>query len=135
MSNKKGFTLVELLVVIAIIGMLGSIILVQIEQSRAKARDAQREKDVKTIQDALAIYVVNAKVYPTGNNVEVTGSDAFSQTLKSADAITKTPHDPLGSGNYKYIYNSADGSTYTITYWLETSTVQGKEAGQHTASP
>lgn len=134
-ATKSGFTLVELLVVIAIITLLGSTILLQVEKARAKARDAQREKDIKTLQDSLALYVINNKVFPIAGNMALTGADTVSQELVNKEALPKVPIDPLHTGNYQYIYNSSDGSTYTLTYYLETDSVLGKSLGIQTASP
>lgn len=132
---KTGFSIVELLVVIAIIGLLASVALVQIEKARAKARDAQREKNVKVIQDALAIYVAGAQNYPMGENVALDGSDAVSLSLINRESISKIPRDPINTGNYRYIYNSTDGSSYAITYYFETDTIPGKNIGVNIVSP
>lgn len=126
----------ELLVVTAIISLIGSAIFVQVEQARSKARDAQRERDVKTLQGALAIYVVNNRTYPVSDPpVALIGSDSVSQELLNKDALPKIPADPFNYSNYRYIYASVDGSTYLITYYLETNTITGKPAGEHTAAP
>ncbi|MDP3710373.1 MAG: prepilin-type N-terminal cleavage/methylation domain-containing protein [bacterium] len=135
LSKNLGFSIVELLVVIAIIGLLASVAFVQIEKARAKARDAQREKNVKVIQDAMAIYVAGAQNYPLGENVVLTGTDAVSQAIINRDAISKIPQDPINSGNYRYFYNSVDGSSYVIIYYLETDTISGKNIGVNTAAP
>lgn len=133
---SRGFTLGELLIVIAIIGMLAAGIVTQLASSRARARDATREKSVKTLQDAFELYYTNQRLFPiTASPVTLTGADAISLLLESRDAIHSMPRDPLNSGNYIYVYNSPDGTTYTITYYLETNTIPGKAAGVQTASP
>ncbi|MCR4311016.1 MAG: type II secretion system GspH family protein [Candidatus Taylorbacteria bacterium] len=64
-SQRKGFTLIELLVVIAIIGILSSIVLVNLNGSRQKARDVKRISDVKSIELALQLFLdANGGVYP-----------------------------------------------------------------------
>lgn len=61
---NNGFTLVELLVVIAIIGLLASVILVAVNTSRIKARDAKRLTDLAQITKALEIYYSQNGTYP-----------------------------------------------------------------------
>lgn len=55
-ENLFGFTLIELLVVIAIIGVLASVVLASVNTARAKARDARRKSDLRTIRLALEFY-------------------------------------------------------------------------------
>lgn len=63
-KDKLGFTLIELLVVIAIIGLLASIVLVSLNSSRIKARDARRSADLRQIKNALELYMQDKNYYP-----------------------------------------------------------------------
>jgi len=132
--TKKGFTIVELLIVISIIALIGSLIFVQLQQARARARDAEREQEIKALQNALAIYVVNNKVYPVYSG-SFTGTDIASNALLTGDTINQIPFDPFNNGSYQYVYNSTDGSTYIITYYLETDSIPGKNMGMQTTRP
>ncbi|MCX6813628.1 MAG: prepilin-type N-terminal cleavage/methylation domain-containing protein, partial [Candidatus Azambacteria bacterium] len=57
LKNKKlkqgGFTLLELLVVISIIGLLASILVVNLTSARRRARDVKRVADVRNLQIAV----------------------------------------------------------------------------------
>jgi len=55
-NNVPGFTLIELLVVISIIGLLSTLAVVSLNNSRAKARDARRVSDLKAVSTALEVY-------------------------------------------------------------------------------
>jgi len=132
--SNKGFTIIELLVVIAIFTFLVSLIFVQFQMTKTRARDAEREKEIKTIQNALAIYVTSTRSYPIYSGA-ITGSDPVSVALLTTGSIEQIPFDPLNTGNFVYRYDSADGTTYTLTYWLETNSIPGKSAGRQTATP
>ena len=134
--KKNGLTLVELLIVITIIGLLASILTINVGRLRARTRDSQRVADVKTVQQGLAFYFFrseNAGSYPIGD-VDITGSDSVSQELRANGAMSAIPIDPLNDGDYVYHYCSlaactgeaSDGISYYIEYYLETSAIQGK---------
>jgi prepilin-type N-terminal cleavage/methylation domain-containing protein len=55
-KKTAGFTMVELMVVITIIGLLASVVLASLTDTRARARDAQRVQMVKELQKALELY-------------------------------------------------------------------------------
>jgi prepilin-type N-terminal cleavage/methylation domain-containing protein len=62
--RRRGFTLIELLVVIAIIGILAAMVTVSVTSARAKARDARRLADVKTLKNAIDQYYLQNGKYP-----------------------------------------------------------------------
>lgn len=65
-KRLNGFTLIEILVVISIIGILVSLSLFGIQNSRKSARDAKRKSDIESIRSALEMYKADNGVYPDG---------------------------------------------------------------------
>ena len=55
--SEKGFTLIELLVTIAIIGVLSSVLLVNLSGFRVRTRDVQRKRDLRTLQTLSLIHI------------------------------------------------------------------------------
>ena len=65
MKNQfKGFTLIELLVVIGIIGLLATIITMNVQSARQKARCGKRRADIVSLQAPLEAYYDVNKAYP-----------------------------------------------------------------------
>jgi type II secretion system protein G len=143
---RKGFTLIEILVVLAIIGLLASIVIVRANTTRARARDAERVSEIKSLQNALELYFTNNNGFPiTSSAVILDGQDGANNSVEtdliSARTIPAIPSDPNNSGNfqYRYLQNDANnGATYEIQYYLETDSILGKdgeEAGSNGGTP
>lgn len=120
-NKSKGFTLLELLVVIGIIGLLSSIIVVNLTGARKKARDVKRVADIRTIQTALESYYGKNGGYPTG----------IGDMVGSAKELPARPVDPTGASCadagansdacYFYAYHTPTGASSPQSYHIGTS--------------
>jgi len=110
-----------------IIGILASLMYINISRIRAKNRDAQRLMRVNEIAKAINIYYTSTQIYPVYNG-NITSSDDMSLALETAGAMSDVPVDPINSAPYVFGYQS-DGSDFTISFCLETDTIQGYSQG------
>lgn len=137
-KKNLGFTLIELLVVVAVIGLLAAIVLFNIEGVKKKSRDTRRVGDIKSIQEAIAMYNNNHQFYPVYDGY-ITGNDDMSNALADDLLISKVPADPINREIegvlYKYYYQSLQGDTYVIEYYLETDSIHDKLQGLNTVGP
>jgi len=136
-KGEKGFSLIELLVVIAIIGLLTAGVLAGINVVREKARDTRRIQDVNEIKKALSIYLISDNAFPIAlTSTTLTGEDPISLALIGAGAFSTIPLDPLNpTYTYDYISN-ADGTSYTLSFCLETDSIPNYSEGcGNTISP
>ncbi len=109
LKSEKGFTLIELLVVIAIIGILATLVLLQLGTARSRARDAKRIADVSQLRAAIELYYEdNGGVYP---------GDFYASKIL-AKYLTNTPVDPLNS-SLGYGYKTKDANKYSYQIWTE----------------
>ena len=92
LASSKGFTLVELLVVIAIIGVLATLILLQLGVARQKARDARRVADINQVRSALELYFDDVGNYPVDTSLE---NDIGPTAVVNNRYLTVFPFDPL----------------------------------------
>lgn len=118
LKNQKGFTLIELLVVIAIIGILATLVLLQLGTARSRARDAKRIADVSQLRAAIELYYEdNNGAYP---------SDISSTNLSKY--LTNIPVDPLNS-SLTYGYKTKDANKYSYQVWTELEQKAGGALG------
>jgi general secretion pathway protein G len=143
-QKSKGFTLIELLVVVAIIGVLATIVLSSLSDARARARDANRLADIRTIQTALEVYYLDNGKYPTTDSWA--GSHTSSWDTLNTLMETTLPVDPVNdtsnsspsaatTGNLVYGYygstsnNGCSGQAYYLIFNLESRMGDGPNDG------
>lgn len=107
-KNQEGFTLLELLVVIGIIGLLASILVVNLTSTRKRARDTKRIADVRNLQTAAEDYYGKNGKYPVTIGDLVTGQQ-----------IPVWPLDPLAPSGTACTGNS------DLCYWYSYYTPSG----------
>ena len=60
----KGFSLIELLIVVAVIGIIASIAIPQMVESKVPAYDATAKSDLRNAMTALEMYNITNGTYP-----------------------------------------------------------------------
>jgi len=115
MRKRRAFTLIELLVVVAIIGILATVVVVNVSSAQNKARDSKVKADIATIQSAAAIYYQDYNSYLGLACSPVTGSTCESlsyqtdQNIKTIGAATQDI-DTVNSNNSVFL--TASSSNY-----------------------
>jgi len=105
-SAEHGFTLVELMVVIVIIGLLATIVAINVIPATDTARIEKAKADISTIEQALEQYRLDNLTYPAGSDglqalLSPPASLAQPQRYRRGGYIKKLPQDPWGRA---YVY-------------------------------
>lgn len=97
-KKKKGFTLIEMLVVIAIIGVLATIVIVNVSRSRKKAYATKAKADMVELVKAL----------------ETAASEGCRQATFTSGVLACSTGAPAGT-SYINIQNAPPGINYSVT--------------------
>ena len=92
---KKGFSLIELLIVIAIIGILSTIVLSSLSNSRAKAYDAQVKMQLRGFATAAENYFTSQNPTTYGPATSVCSAEMFN----NMDPKNGSPALYIAAGN------------------------------------
>ncbi len=101
---KRAFTLIELLVVVAIIGLLATLVIINVISVKQKSRDSKRAADITSINQAIKAYYVDNNSYPaTPTGCSPTSGSAYigsSNSIDMADSDCKKDDFIAGISSY-----------------------------------
>lgn len=117
-KDERGFTLTELMVVIFIIGLLATVVMINVLPAQDKALVTKAKTDISTLEGALEQYRLDNLTYPAttdGLNALVTAPPALAQPerYRRGGYIKKLPQDPWGRP-YNYQAPGANGKAFEI---------------------
>jgi general secretion pathway protein G len=115
-SPQNGFTLVELMVVLVIIGLLATVVIINVLPAQDKAMVGKSRADVALLDQGLEMYKLNNLNYP--------GAGEGLQALVTRGVIKKLPKDPWGRD---YIYAVPGQHGAVDVYSLGADGAQGGE--------
>lgn len=148
-KQDKGFTVVELLVVIAVIGLLSSIVLVNLDlpKQREKAKVAKSLSFSQSAQNTLgsdAVGIWNFDEGAWGGAIIDSSGYSGNGSLDNGATVaysSETPHKIVGASQGKYSlsfsgsgnvnipsnsrFNPTTAGQITITLWFNANTVSG----------
>ncbi len=113
--HKEGFTLVELMVVIVIIGLLATVVAINVLPSQDRAMVTKARADIATLEQAIETYRLDNLDFPDDLQALV----AAPATLASPDRyrpggyVRRLPEDPWGEP-YRYRRPSAHGGPFDV---------------------
>jgi len=115
MRRTAGFTLIEILVVVFIIGLLATIVSVNVIGQTDTARLTKAKVDLKEIEQGLHLYKLDNGIYPTTDQglaalVRKPSGGPQPRKYNQEGYIGKIPEDPWGN---PYVYLS-DGQNFLL---------------------
>jgi prepilin-type N-terminal cleavage/methylation domain-containing protein len=92
--KEQGFTIVELLIVIVVIGILAGLVITTFTGIQQKARNTERQTDIKAIYGQVEAYYAQNGKYPTLTNLNTRAWRVLNMKGLDSEAIK----DPKGTG-------------------------------------
>lgn len=107
-DDEQGFSLIELLVVIVIIGLLATIVAINVIPAGNKARVEKAKADIAQLEQALEQYRLDNLTYPSsGDGLQALVAPppglAQPERYRQGGYIRKLPNDPWGR---PYLYQA-----------------------------
>lgn len=120
-QKRAGFTLVEMMVTIVIIGLLATVVIINVLPSQDKAMVGKARADLATLENALEQYRLDMLAFPTtGEGLSAltavpTGSPRADR-YRPGGYIRRLPDDPWGNA-YQYRRESQHGQAFDVFSW------------------
>lgn len=142
-KNNGGFSLAEILIVIALLGILATVVLLNLGGSDVKAKEASLQSNLETLRTAVDLYRSDHGFYPGGTGdadngsltsqlfmdkltqyTDGTGNTSTSKTtvFKYGPYLKEFPSEPFTSTTTVTIAATGESLLETIGTAMETST-------------
>ena len=110
--KNNGFSLIEILVVLLIIGLLTTLVAVNVLPSQDRARVEKAKADISIMGNALEMYRLERFNYPN-NEMGLrallrSDEENFQNSLNTRGYIKSLPKDPWGN-EYQYVFPGDKG--------------------------
>ncbi|MDK2954741.1 MAG: ral secretion pathway protein [Desulfovibrionales bacterium] len=112
-SKARGFTLIELMIVIVILGILSTLVILNIAGAPDEARVTKAKTDMQTLQSALILFKVQNGFYPSTEQglkalIQKPVIKPIPRNYPQGGYLNQqtVPKDPWGN---EYIYRSPGG--------------------------
>ena len=106
-KKTQGFSLIEILVVLLIIGLLSTLVAINVLPSQDRARVEKTKTDIAILGNALEMYRLEKYSYPSTeeglSSLLKQNTEEYSSNQLSRGYIKKLPKDPWGN-KYQYIF-------------------------------
>ena len=111
--SEAGFTLVEMMVVIVIIGLLATVVVINVLPSQDRAMLEKATADVRLLDQAIEMYRLDNLSYPRIEDglqalISAPSSLGRSERYRTGGYIRQLPDDPWGNP-YQYVYPGEHG--------------------------
>lgn len=105
--KQQGFTIVELLIVIVVIGILAALVITTFTGIQQRARNTERETDIKAIHGQVEAYYAQNGRYPTMANL----NDGTWRSTNMKGLDQEALRDPKGAS--AALVNAAAANVYS----------------------
>ena len=115
---RQGFTLVELMVVIVIIGLLATVVAINVLPTQDKAMIGKARADISTLEQAIETYRLDNLTFPDAQSglqalTAPPAGLARPERYREGGYIRRLPEDPWGNA-YQYRRPSAHGGQFDV---------------------
>ncbi len=119
-ATQSGFTLIEIMVVIVILGVLAALVVPKVMSRPDEARVMAARQDIATLSQALKLYRLDNKRYPTTEQglaalVSKPELPPVPDGWKSGGYVERLPADPWGKP-YQYLNPGIRGEIDVFSY-------------------
>ncbi|MBB1472428.1 MULTISPECIES: type II secretion system major pseudopilin GspG [unclassified Luteimonas] len=128
-ARAAGFTLVELMVAIVIIGLLSTVVMINVMPSQDRAMAEKARADISVLEQAMETYRLDNLAYPSTAQgldalLKAPAGLARPERYRKGGYIRRLPADPWGNA-YQYRQPGRDGSFDVFSFGAD-----GVEGGE-----